>query len=345
MVEKRKFYFMNYSKFINLTRKVHGFIFEQKNCVEEFHYKNLGKFIKKRLYRDPMINTQKDGKKKYIRSSLVKNDLLSMIKKCFKILQDLGYIIEFDFEYVPEQDSYIIQVTFGNEVRNFDDVVRESKYFPIEGEKQELTDELRNKVEKEYLIDYESILSKSPSNDYGGLVKHFNNILPNRWISKYKIMAEIDTNIIKIPRHFTFIFDLQSELMQNSDENFVEDRVVVSYGLSKLCKVKRDARRMAGYLRDAFEWTDKGTDKGHFIGHSLGGGVDENIIPQKKEINRGQSTSGKVYRKMEEYCATNQGTFCFSRPIYCDFSTRPFILEYGVLKRDTSFWVEHFVNV
>jgi hypothetical protein len=54
---------------------------------------------------------------------------------------------------------------------------------------------------------------------------------------------------------------------------------------------------------------------------------------------------GKVYRAMETYCAQNEGTFCFSRPVYCDFSTWPFVLEYGVLKQDGTLWVECFDNV
>lgn len=47
---------------------------------------------------------------------------------------------------------------------------------------------------------------------------------------------------------------------------------------------------------------------------------------------------------MEKYCREQEGTFCFSRPIYCDGSNVPRWLEFGVLKSDGTLWVEVFDN-
>jgi hypothetical protein len=73
-------------------------------------------------------------------------------------------------------------------------------------------------------------------------------------------------------------------------------------------------------------------DKGHFIGHALGGLLHINLFPQSREINRGWSELGKLYRKMEQYCEKNTGTYCFSRPIYGGYSAHPSVIEFGALK-------------
>ena len=83
---------------------------------------------------------------------------------------------------------------------------------------------------------------------------------------------------------------------------------------------------------------DSEIDAGHFIAHSLGGGLDMNIFPQKRSLNQGRSEEGKVYREMERYPLLNPSTFLFIRPIYFDYSERPYFLEYGVLRSDAVFW-------
>lgn len=340
--KKRKYYFKDYTKQINLSKKIKEFLFKYKDINSEFHYKELGKFLKKNLYKQPMIRKDKDGKIIYFKSSLIIEELLFQIQKGFDILVELGYLKSFEFEHLPKQDSYIIVVDFTNDTREFDELLKDSIYYPIKGEKQKITDELRKLINTEYFIDYEKIAQNCSSTDYTEYSKNLQDILVDTWNSQYIKMTKVDTYIHKVNSEFTFLFDVQS---YSYEEDFVEDRIVVTYGLSKKSEIKRDTSRLSGYLRDAWNWTDKDTDKGHFIGHSLGGNLDENIFPQKKDINRGHSKRGKVYRKMEQYCADNEGIFCFSRPIYCDFSTRPFVLEYGVLKQDGSLWVEWFDNL
>ena len=85
-------------------------------------------------------------------------------------------------------------------------------------------------------------------------------------------------------------------------------------------------------------------DKGHYLGHASGGQLDINLFPHRRELNRGWSDEGKLFRVMEKYVADNQGTFFYHRPIYNDALWIPAALEYGVLKKHKSWCVETFAN-
>jgi len=91
---------------------------------------------------------------------------------------------------------------------------------------------------------------------------------------------------------------------------------------------------MRGYLGRTCEAYGDGYDKGHFIGHSLGGGVLDSVnwFRQERRLNRGWSSEGRVYRRMERYCAVHPGTFVFSRPIYDTLTDRPDVIEFGMLR-------------
>lgn len=101
---------------------------------------------------------------------------------------------------------------------------------------------------------------------------------------------------------------------------------------------------MRGWLGPTGRVFDDRTDKGHLIAHAFGGGLAVNIFPQRRDINRGWSTRGKVYRAMEQYCVTYPGTFCFNRLLYADESSRPSTTEFGILKDASTLWVEQFDN-
>jgi len=343
--KKRKYYFMDYTNKINLVKKIKDFLLKYKDSHSEFHYKELGKFLRKRLYKNLSVRKNADGKIKYFKTSLLKEDLFFQIKSGFDILKDIEYIKDYEFKYIKVQDSYIFNVDFFDDYRDFDNLLKNSIYYPVKGEKQKITEELREEIHKEYYIDYNNILQNCDLNKCV-VDKLMHNCMLDKlitiWNSHYDKMTNKETFIHKVESNFSFLFDFQS---YSDDIDFIEDRMVVTYGFSKKSKIKRDNSRLNGYLRGAWTWTDNNTDKGHFIGHSLGGNLDENIFPQKTEINRGISERGKIYRKMEKYCASNEGVFCFSRPIYCDFSTRPFILEYGVLLSNGTLWIEWFDNV
>ncbi|MBC7947441.1 MAG: hypothetical protein H7Y42_06150, partial [Chitinophagaceae bacterium] len=99
-----------------------------------------------------------------------------------------------------------------------------------------------------------------------------------------------------------------------------------------------------GWVGQTEKYLGANTDKGHFMAHTIGGGLEVNIFAQCRDINRGWSKRGKVYRSMEKHCAKNAGTFCFNRPIYSEDTNRPCMIEFGVLMEDGKLWVEKFDN-
>lgn len=335
---------MDYSKLVTQAKKVKAFLDTNKDQYQDFHYRQFNRCVGSRLYHQPKTYKNSDGRLTFFGSSLINQQALTTLRRCFDILQTLDFISSYTFEPLPKQDSYLIKLEFGQQTLSFDQAIKLSHYYPIKGQKQQLTDELSARIQSDYHIDYQSILHNKPKHCNQTPIEYLMTALPALWQEQYKKMTATPTYVQHIQKHFSLLYDFQS-IAQDDNEDYTEDRVVVFYGLSQQSAVKRDAVRMKGYLVHGFEWTDKDTDKGHFIGHSLGGNVDENLFPQKRQINRGQSAQGKIYRKMENYCAKNPGTFCFSRPIYCDFSTRPFILEYGLLTEEGKLWVEQFDNV
>jgi hypothetical protein len=130
----------------------------------------------------------------------------------------------------------------------------------------------------------------------------------------------------------------------------IADRVMLAYGLSTAPLMKRDASRIRGFpnvnasVKNALGERAFVADKGHLLGHASGGQLDINLFPQRRELNRGWSTEGKLFRQMETYVADNLGTFFYHRPIYDDNSWIPAQLEYGVLRTDGTWWVEQFAN-
>ena len=130
----------------------------------------------------------------------------------------------------------------------------------------------------------------------------------------------------------------------------MEARLVLAVGRSAPRLPKRDDARLRGWagptLREAY---GPGWDRGHFIAYAMGGVVDGfelNVFVQRRALNRGWKAhpKGPLYRRMEDYCAHNRGTFCFSRPVYADESAKPASIDFGVLKSDGEFWVEQFDN-
>ena len=104
-------------------------------------------------------------------------------------------------------------------------------------------------------------------------------------------------------------------------------------------------KRGWGKTTVAFAHFGNNFDKGHFIAHGFGGPIDVNIFPQVKDINRGLSSAGKRYRKMERFIASNPGTFVFSRPLYNDLSVCPYQLAYGYFDTERNLNIEIFPNL
>lgn len=159
----------------------------------------------------------------------------------------------------------------------------------------------------------------SPYEDYST-----SNDLISLWEDLYDNMTGIENQLVNFSDgHYQCIFDLDYE------------RVVCFYGLTKPNYELRDRIRQAGFIR-GFSKYYNGKDRGHFLSHRQGGGMDINFFPQKKEVNRGWSPAGKVYRMIERFCSKNKDIFCFARPIYsADNRTwDPNSLEYGIVEYD-----------
>jgi hypothetical protein len=132
--------------------------------------------------------------------------------------------------------------------------------------------------------------------------------------------------------------------------DLTDERVVAAYGIStrpekprELSRIRRFPDVSIGVNRvmgdQAFP-----VDRGHFISHAAGGELDINLFPQRRDLNRGWSEEGKLYRKMERTAAHHPGTFHFHRARYDDDTWIPNTLQYGVLREDDTWWIEEFAN-
>lgn len=205
-------------------------------------------------------------------------------------------------------------------------------------------------------IDYKNVLTKTAPNDREALIRVLLEALPHEWADAYKKLSPHQANIMRVTHGgFEYLFDHSSELVAQgviAEGGAVEDRIVAVHGLSQIVSDKRRDSLMRKHPLGPVDFirahsTDHSSsryDKGHFIGHTLGGMLHMNLFPQSKEINRGWSENGKVYRRMENYCQTHPDTYCFSRPIYSGLSGHPQVIEFGVLKSDGSLWVTDFQN-
>ncbi|WP_130472094.1 DNA/RNA non-specific endonuclease [Candidatus Magnetaquicoccus inordinatus] len=169
------------------------------------------------------------------------------------------------------------------------------------------------------------------------------------WIEDYETMIGGMANIYQFEadKGFFTLFDLVDERVgcaSDGSEEETDSRVVAVFGQSQLPRNRRDINRQRGFLGPSTRVLPDGYEKGHFIAYSFGGGMDSNLFPQKKSLNRGWSAEGKRYRAMEKYCADHVGTHCFVRPVYDTPTWIPSMLEFGILKDDKQLWVGWFQN-
>jgi hypothetical protein len=200
------------------------------------------------------------------------------------------------------------------------------------------------------IIDYQGLL-QAAVNQRAQVIEFLRGHLPYACRDAYIEMTAHSINIIRWHYgSFEYIFDdyapleLRGAVPEATD---IEARLVAVLGCSdpKLCS--RDDYRLKGWLGPTEKVFGPGWDKGHYIAHTIGGavdGIEANVFIQRRDLNRGWSASGKRYRQMENYCVTNPGTFCFSRPIYLDQTARPAFVEFGVLKEGRELWLECFDN-
>ena len=173
--------------------------------------------------------------------------------------------------------------------------------------------------------------------------------LPYTWEVRYKQMTNRPTLLLRIEyQGFLYYYDHfvhyeQKGAVPLSDE--IEDRVIGVVGKSVPAPSNRKASSWrAGLIGGTEKRWGRQFDKGHFIAHYLGGGTQLNLFAQRRDLNRGWSSAGKLYREMEDYCFEHPGTLCFHRPIYLDDNARPAALDFGLLRDDGRIWVARFDN-
>jgi hypothetical protein len=169
-----------------------------------------------------------------------------------------------------------------------------------------------------------------------------------KWQQVYTATASHTANIVRVERGtFEYLCDSYSGLEELGEIAFdqrVRDRVIGVLGMSAPVRRRRRGSFPDGWLELPEEFDGSNRDKGHFIAHSIGGALDVNVFSQDRELNRGVSEQGKIYRRMEKYCYEHPETFCFSRPIYADSTSIPHWLEFGLLRDGGVLWVQVFEN-
>jgi hypothetical protein len=182
--------------------------------------------------------------------------------------------------------------------------------------------------------------------DYVSVVEAIAEELTFYWIENYRTQTP-DAEIVRFKDDtFSFLFDLT----EDNNTPFVlrktkEARIVAAFGMTKNNTAQRNKSRMQGFIggfRGIQGYT--GYDKGHFISHKIGGMLDQNLFPQKSEVNQGRSEDGKRYRNIERFCERNEGIFMFSHPVYQDASWIPAEIEIGFLSKDLHLTIERVGN-
>lgn len=350
MERRQKFYYLDYSEDIQYAKRIYKII---QNIADNETKKNINIpvsiFFKKMKWSNQVFNDRKSIM--HIDSKLI------TFEQSLNILQQLNYFKSFKidgYEYFEEDYSIqdklkIVFCIFEIDTKfDFDLAIKNSNYQPIKGRKQILTDLMIHTYKTKLKVDYDQLLQGIPKTlPYKEYANTFIQKLEKEWIRKYEIMIGTKADIVIIPNYtFESIYD---ESINREDDImsdlYITERTVAFYGFTsnEIANRKKNDYYMKYDL--AKKWADPETDRGHFISHAIGGDIYTNIFPQRRDINRGLSERGKVYREMERFLTKNQDTFCFSRPIYFDFSERPYLIEYGILNKNFDFWLETFENV
>lgn len=147
------------------------------------------------------------------------------------------------------------------------------------------------------VIDHAELCRSAKADNTPSLITYLRTHLPMKWQQVYTAATSHSSNIVRVDRGaFVYFCDSYS-------------------GLEALGEIAFDQR-----VRDR--------------AHSIGGDLNVNVFSQDRNLNRGISEQGKIYRQMEKYCLENLGTFCFSRPVYADSTSIPRWLEVGLIKED-----------
>ena len=198
-------------------------------------------------------------------------------------------------------------------------------------------------------INYHELLLSSEGANNSETVAVFQWEIENAWKDRYIATTPWEANVVFLDIDgFRYPFDNCMEVQDIGEvgaADRVQDRVIGASGFSRAHNRPRPSSTlMNDYVGRTETVYDAQTDKGHFMSHASGGTYHVNLFPQSRDVNRGWSAEGKLYRAMESYAADNPGIFVFSRPVYGDRTDRPHIIEYGILRPDMTLWIEAFTN-
>ena len=199
--------------------------------------------------------------------------------------------------------------------------------------------------------DYAAIIHSAGECSNEELEDFLSEELPYVWLDHYLATTSRQTAVTRFFHgRFEYFYDDYATLEQTGAvpySSLDEARLVAVIGRSAPQQTKRDDNRLRGWVGPTQHIFGKEWDKGHYIAHSIGGAVDgleANVFQQRRDLNRGWSPEGKIFRSMEHHCAAHPGTLCFHRPSYTDGTALPSTLEFGILLPERKFWVEHFTN-
>jgi hypothetical protein len=198
-------------------------------------------------------------------------------------------------------------------------------------------------------MNYQDLLAESSTTS--DLIAALKEELPYLWRENYEHRTRRPTNLVRVELGtFVYIYDFYSGLEATAAAPTglgIEDRLVGAFGTSTAPTEIRDPARIRGWVGPTQLRYGADRDKGHIFGRALGGGTDGpgiNTWIQSRSLNRGWSDQGKMFRKMEGYCAKHPGIFCFSCPTYVDQTCELVGFEFGIILPDKSLWIREFEN-
>lgn len=193
---------------------------------------------------------------------------------------------------------------------------------------------------------YYQLFADIPDTNYEGAVSWLEKELESALTSAYEQdfeNADVRHFNDTAKRLYTLFFDCTQD--DSADIYARAARVVFVCGRSAPGTAIRDHKRMRQFL-GAFKNQPEyaGYDKGHFIAHCNDGQIDQNLYPQLRELNRGLSPQGKLFRSMERYLQRNEGVFYFVRPVYSDLTWIPDEIEFGIYTKERGLLINRFDN-
>lgn len=191
------------------------------------------------------------------------------------------------------------------------------------------------------MTEYYKIFALINEKDYLKSIEFLKRNLNDFFVNEY-LLQYPNYEIVKFDVNgYTHLFAINNE-RQNTQ---YDDRIVAIYGTVTNSDGIRDNLRLKSFIGPFTKIENyKGYDKGHFVAHKINGSLDQNIYPQLKELNRGWSKQGKLFRFLERYCQENPNTFMFTRPIYSNGTWIPAFLDYGVFTKEFGLLLNRFDN-